>query len=109
MIENRSNKRRRCYLGGRVVFNNRSSSMSCQVRNISEFGAKLEFGACPELPDSIELLLDSEAGYAPARIVWRNLNHIGIAFSESQVRSGKTGLALNMLLDAMPIQSHRLH
>jgi hypothetical protein len=109
MIENRTHKRRRCYLGARVVFNERASSMSCMVRNISEFGARLEFGACPALPDNLDLILDSEAGYAPARIIWRDLNHIGIEFNSSQTRSGKAGLAINMLMDAMPIQSRRMH
>jgi hypothetical protein len=109
MVENRTNKRRRCYLGGKVIFNDRTTTISCTVRNISEFGAKLEFGACPLLPDELELLLDSEANYAPAKVVWRNLNVVGIAFEESQIRSGKAGLALSMLLDVMPIQSHRTH
>jgi hypothetical protein len=109
MVENRTNKRRRCYLGGRVVFNERTTTISCTVRNISEFGAKLEFGACPLLPDQVELLLDSDASFAPARIVWRNLNIVGIEFAESQIRNGKAGLAVNMLLDAMPIQSYRTH
>jgi PilZ domain len=108
-IENRANKRRRCLLGARVIFNERQSTMSCRIRNISDFGARLEFGACPALPDSIELMIDSEAGFAPARIVWRDLNHIGIAFDKSQTRNGKQGLAVSLLMDAMPIQSRRLH
>jgi hypothetical protein len=109
MVENRTNKRRRCYLGGRVIFENRLKTISCTVRNISEFGAKLEFGACPIVPDSLELLLDSEAAYAPAHVVWRNQNFVGIAFKDSQIRNGKAGVALSMLLDVMPIQSHRTH
>jgi PilZ domain len=108
-VENRTNKRRRCYLGARAIFNNREATMSCVVRNISEFGARLEFGACPALPESFELLLDSEAGYASARIVWQNLNHVGIAFDQAQTSNGKTGLAVSLLMDAMPIQSRRLH
>ena len=108
-VENRANRRRRCFLGARVIFNERQATMSCMVRNISDFGARLEFGACPALPDSIELMLDSEAGYAPARIVWRDLNHIGIAFEKAQTRNGKEGLAVSLLMDVMPIQSRRLH
>jgi PilZ domain len=109
MIENRAHKRRRCLLGARVIFNERATTISCTVRNISEFGARLEFGACPLLPDNVELILDSEAGYAPAHIVWRDLNYIGIEFAASQTQSGKHGLAINMLMDAMPIQSRRMH
>jgi hypothetical protein len=107
--EKRKNKRLRCLLGAKIVFNNQTATMSCLVKNISDTGASLEFGAVPLMPQDFELLLDSEAGYSKATVVWQDLNKIGVAFPHSQIGNGKKGLAIGLLMQAMPIQSQRLH
>ncbi len=80
MIERRKSTRNRSLLGARVVFNARSSTMSCMVKNYSEDGALLKFGEVPYIPDQIEILLDNRNTLMPAQIVWRNGATVGVAF-----------------------------
>jgi PilZ domain len=78
MSERRQNVRRRCLLGARAVFNARSSTMSCTVRNMSDHGAMLVFGETPYIPEQFELLLDNRRTLAPARVAWRHGDRVGI-------------------------------
>jgi hypothetical protein len=87
MIERRKFDRNRCLLGARAVFNNRSSTMSCVVRNYSEDGALLKFGESPYIPDQLEILLDNRNTLMPAQIVWRNGDTVGIAFPRGRFMS----------------------
>lgn len=80
MIERRKSTRNRSLLGARVVFNARSSTMSCTVKNYSEDGALLKFGETPYVPDMIEIILDNRNTLMPAQIVWRKGATVGIAF-----------------------------
>jgi len=80
MIERRKVARGRCLLGARVVFNNRSSTLSCTLRNHSDDGALLRFGETPYIPDQIEIVLDNRATLMPALVVWRGVDSVGIAF-----------------------------
>ncbi len=84
MEERRRKTRRRCLIGARVVFNNRSSTLSCTLRNQSEDGCLLSFGETPYLPNQIEIVLDNRNTLMPARIVWRRNFNIGIAFPRGQ-------------------------
>jgi hypothetical protein len=87
MVERRKYARHRSLLGARVVFNNRSSTMSCTVRNYSEDGALLKFGERPYIPDQLEILLDNRNTLMPAQIVWRHNDTVGIAFPRGRFMS----------------------
>src|ERR1700733_112166 len=79
MKEQRRRERRRTYLAGRIVFNQRSSTMDCLVRNLSRNGAMLEFSE-PVIPrHEIDLCILSRAESLRARIVWRNGGRIGVS------------------------------
>jgi hypothetical protein len=80
MDERRKSHRARCLLGARVVFNARSSTMSCTVKNHSEEGALLLFGETPYIPNQIELVLDNRRTLMPAEILWRSGCKVGIGF-----------------------------
>jgi hypothetical protein len=84
VIERRKTERRRCLLGARVVFNGRSSTLSCTVRNYSEQGALLEFGEPPYMPDLFEIVLDNRRTLMPGEIAWRRDRFVGIAFPRGQ-------------------------
>ncbi len=73
MDERRKSARRRCLIGARAVFNNRSSTLNCTLRNWSEDGCLLSFGETPYLPNRIELVLDNRETLMPGRIVWRRI------------------------------------
>jgi hypothetical protein len=79
MKEQRRSERRRTYLAGRIVFNQRSSTMDCLVRNLSRNGAMLEFSESVIPRHEIDLCILSRAESLRARIVWRNGGRIGVS------------------------------
>lgn len=87
MSERRKFQRSRCLVGARVVFNNRSSTLSCTVRNRSEDGCLLAFGEQPYIPDQIEIVLDNRSTLMPAQVVWRGSMKVGIAFPRGRFMS----------------------
>lgn len=79
MKEKRRNDRRRTYLAGRIVFNGRSSTMDCLVRNLSRNGAMLEFSG-PVIPrHEVDLCILSRGESLRARLVWCNGVHAGVS------------------------------
>ncbi len=80
MSERRKLPRTRCLVGARVVFNNRSSTLSCTLRNRSDDGCLLSFGEQPYIPDQIEIVLDNRSTLMPAQVVWRGNMQVGVAF-----------------------------
>lgn len=46
-------QRRKTFLGARVVFNHRQSTMDCLVRNVGDRGAKLVAACSTRLPDEL--------------------------------------------------------
>jgi hypothetical protein len=78
--------RRRTYLGGRIVFNGRSSTIDCLVRNLSRNGAMLEFSE-PVIPShEFDLCILSRGESLSARVVWCNGVRAGV--STKQPNSG---------------------
>jgi len=109
MNEKRNHDRRRCLLGARVIFNERTATLSCTVKNVSNAGARLEFGASPLLPENIELLFDSRAGYQSAKVIWRHQNIVGVVFDPVPSAGLPSDHSVRTLLNAMPVQSRLLH
>jgi hypothetical protein len=83
MSERRSRPRLRSYLGARVAFNARASTMDCLVRNISDEGARLVFAAETTLPQEFDLLVPHRKLEARARIVWRTGTEMGVTFLQA--------------------------
>ena len=71
MREPRSETRRRCFLGARIAFNNRNSTLDCLIRDISVRGARLEVAKPDELPDAFDLEIPREGRRFRAEVVWR--------------------------------------
>lgn len=77
--EQRRSDRRRTYLAGRIVFNGRSATMDCLVRNLSRNGAMLEFSD-PVIPHhEVDLCILSRAESLRARVVWCNGVRAGVS------------------------------
>lgn len=83
MDDKRSATRVRSFLKGRVVFNNRMSSMDCIIRNISGTGAKLEIGAALAIPDVFELHIPQRGETLRAHLKWRRGEEVGVTFGEA--------------------------
>jgi hypothetical protein len=53
----------------------------CQVENLSREGAKLRVLDPALVPDHF-VLVRPTAGSVPCRVVWRELRHLGVQFSD---------------------------
>ena len=80
MVEKRKATRSRTLLGGVIAFNNRASTMDCQVRNFSAGGAKVIFTNTAVVPDQFDLQIARKERSFRARMVWRAPNEAGVAF-----------------------------
>lgn len=79
MQERRSFHRGRTYLSGRIIFNNRFSTMDCLVRNMSQSGAKLIISSTVMVPVEFDLLVHNKGDSRRARLIWRSDTEMGIA------------------------------
>jgi PilZ domain len=80
MDERRSASRQRAFLQGRILFNNRRSSIDCVIRDLSETGARLRFSGAVATPEVVELYIPNKDESLRARVQWRAGNEMGIAF-----------------------------
>src|SRR5262245_66677574 len=80
MVEKRKATRSRTLLGGVITFNNRASTMDCQVRNFSAGGAKVIFTNTAVVPDQFDLQIARKERSFRAHMVWRAPNEAGVAF-----------------------------
>jgi two-component system, OmpR family, response regulator len=78
--ELRGSARSRAVLRGRIVFNNRFSTMDCVVRDISPTGARLQLAGGEVLPPVFELSLPLRSRHHQAEIVWRRGKECGVRF-----------------------------
>jgi hypothetical protein len=78
--ELRSVPRKRSILGGRIVFNNRCSTLDCVVRDLSETGAKLALDSSATLPSEFELEIPHKAESPSARVMWHKGGACGVSF-----------------------------
>ncbi len=78
MDERRREPRNRRLKGGTIIFNNRSSTMDCQLRDMTAHGAKLR---CPNtfgLPDEFELSFPGAIERRWGRKAWQRYDEIGV-------------------------------
>jgi hypothetical protein len=80
MRERRKLARNRTFLGGVIAFNNRHSTMTCLVRNLSIEGAKICFTNTVTVPDDFDLTIRQKERTLLARMVWRRADEAGIVF-----------------------------
>jgi hypothetical protein len=80
MVEKRKAVRARTFLGGVIAFNNRASTMDCQVRNLSSGGAKVAFTNTAVVPEQFDLAIARKERSFRARMIWRTPDEAGIVF-----------------------------
>lgn len=80
MDEKRETLRSKAFSGAQIVFNQRNSTISCLVRNISKTGARLEFDAPSHVPDTFELKVNGKPHEFRAEVVWRKGTSVGVRF-----------------------------
>lgn len=79
MDDRRREPRLRSLLGGRMNFNDRSSAMSCMVRNVSPGGALIVCSDMFRMPEEFDLNIPLHDETRHARIVWRRSDAAGVA------------------------------
>ena len=76
--EKRKEVRRRCYLGGRIEFNQRRMALPCIVRNRSAHGMLVLAPGARALPLTFDLVLPDKAETHRAEIAWRAADLMGL-------------------------------
>jgi hypothetical protein len=75
-----SSLRRRTLKEGKVVLSD-WSVLDCLIRDLSETGARLEFGGPTELPQSFRLLIVSSHILVPVDLAWQRGQAAGVHFT----------------------------
>jgi PilZ domain len=78
--DRRDNPRMRCLLQGRLEFNSRSMTLNCAIRNLTDQGARLIFGAAVALPREFELVVESQNRRLKAQLIWSTGLESGVMF-----------------------------
>lgn len=78
--ERRRWPRSRTLKAGRIVFNLKSSVVTCMVRNLTDHGALLVVESTAGIPQHFELLMEHELRGRPCMVVWQQEKQIGVTF-----------------------------
>ncbi|MCC6946365.1 MAG: PilZ domain-containing protein [Bradyrhizobiaceae bacterium] len=112
MQERRNSSRKRSFLKGVVYYNNHLSSAECLIRDLSEHGARVQFGSVIGLPDTVELHIPARDQIIICQVRWRKGDEVGLAF---QAQATSTGEAvgpvgdINTRVAALEDEVTRLH
>ena len=80
MPDLRSAPRKRSLLSGQIVFNNRSSTIDCTVRDLSATGAKLRLTSTATIPSEFDLEIPLKEQTFHARVMWHKGTVCGVRF-----------------------------
>ena len=64
---------------GRAIFKNARASAQCLVTDLSDGGARLEFSAHFDVPETFAIEIGKEA-QRPCKVRWRRGVHVGVSF-----------------------------
>ena len=78
MSEARKLDRARSILGAHIIFNNRNSTVDCQIRNISKSGARLAISNTFTLPEEFDIEVPQKGRTYRARLCWRDEQSAGV-------------------------------
>ena len=81
MLERRRITRTRIFAPAIIIPSRPSLACECIVRDITSFGALLEFQETAVLPNVFDLTFDSARTLRACHIVWRTPNEMGVRFS----------------------------
>lgn len=78
--DNRGAGRKRVLKGGTIAFNNRASTLSCTVRDLSDTGARLRVAKGQAVPSQFDLVVEVDGLEVPCSVVWRKGEEVGVSF-----------------------------
>jgi hypothetical protein len=88
MEDRRRQIRRRVLKGGRIVFNKKTSSIDCAVRNVSDDGAHLQVESALGIPEQFGLVM-SDGRSEDCVVRFRSAKAIGTKFQKSPEEAGE--------------------
>ncbi|MBX9684840.1 MAG: PilZ domain-containing protein [Hyphomicrobium sp.] len=68
-------------LGGKIIFNERSSVMDCTVRALSKDSAELRLPNTLSVPRAFELVVKPHNKTYACEVVWRSATDMGVIFA----------------------------
>jgi len=101
MAEPRKRQRVRTMLGAQIIFNNRNSTIDCQVRNMTDDGAKIIIDSHMTFPQRFEFHVPQKGRSYQAKVIWRQDNETGVEFipeviTAASTADGATGMAAKL-------------
>lgn len=72
---------------GIVTFSGRNCAIECTVRDISDTGVRLRTTGTINVPDTFELIIETDGFEADCQVVWRKDDDIGVMFLGAPKRS----------------------
>lgn len=78
----RTKVRRRCLLAAKISFDKGLTQCECEIRNISESGARLKIGTAVSLPRFFHLFIFAQQRRLHAELKWRSESEAGIQFCD---------------------------
>jgi hypothetical protein len=85
--DRRGSARKRVLKGATIAFNNRCSTQTCVVRDLSETGARLRVQPGQFVPDEFDLVIDVDGFEAACSVSWRKAEEIGVIFTSPPTRN----------------------
>ena len=80
MSKPRVSPRRRLLKAGTISIN-RTATIDCGVRNVSDTGACLDVASPIGIPDDFTLVIKSENVKRPCHVTWRTARRLGVRFA----------------------------
>jgi len=81
MVERRRVQREPVYYGATLAYNTRASTTTCIVKNLNEYGAKIQFSGTFTIPDEVDFVVDRKHLSGKAHLVWRDETAAGLMFN----------------------------
>ncbi len=82
--EQRSSRRPRVLLTGRLVFGEADLTVDCTIRDLTATGARLKLSGPAALPAKLKLIEVNSGRVHDCEVSWRRLPEIGVSFLSSQ-------------------------
>jgi hypothetical protein len=72
--------RRRVLKAGIAASNDRHLTVACTIRDMSATGARVRVDGSVSVPDTFELIIESDGLEANCKVVWRKPQEVGVRF-----------------------------
>ena len=97
LAERRPLARKRVLFGGLTVHEQGRCTVNCQIRDLSENGARIAISRRQNLPQDLYLIITRDQKAYKARLIWRRGDEAGLAFLKCEDLGAISDPALSYL------------